>query len=100
MWDPVTLLETIGADADLMSGDVAELRESLEGVGLAPALRSALLEGNAKTLRELLRAPDIVCCLIDPSEEEDDEEEEEEEEEDDEEETAPGQKPKPRDSSP
>jgi hypothetical protein len=98
MSDSITLLETIGADSSLMSADAAELRESLESVELAPALRAALLEGDVRRLRELLRAPDIVCCLIDPSKEEDDEEEEEEEE-DDEDESRPAQKPTPRGSS-
>lgn len=97
MFDSITLLETIGADSSLMSANAAELRESLESVDLGPELRAALLEGDVQTLRELLRAPDIVCCLIDPSKEEDDEEEEEEE--DDEDETPPAQKPAPRGSS-
>lgn len=97
MSDSITLLESIGADADLMSADAAELRESLESVGLEPALRTALLDGDVKTLRALLRAPDIVCCIVDPAEEED--EEEEEEEGDDEGETAPAPQPKPRGSS-
>jgi len=100
MSDSITLLETIGADASLMSADAAERRESLENVGLAPALRTALLEGNAPRLRELLRAPDIVCCIVDPAEEEDEEEEEEDaEDEDDEDETDPARQPKPRGSS-
>ncbi|MDE2448429.1 MAG: hypothetical protein KGO22_05620 [Gammaproteobacteria bacterium] len=98
MSDSITLLEKIGADASLMSADAAELRESLEGVGLAPELRTALLDGNVEKLRELLRAPDIVCCIIDPAEEEDDEEEEEggEEEEEDEGQSSPARQPKPR----
>lgn len=100
MWDPITLLETIGADANLANAGSAELSESLECAGLAPELRAALLDGNAQRLRELLRAPDIVCCLIDPAKEDEDEEEEEgEEEEDDEGETSPPPKPKPRGSS-
>ena len=101
MLDPITLLETIGADANLIGANSAELDESLQRAGLTPALRSALLEGDLRTLQALLRAPDVVCCLIDPSEEEDEEEEDEEgeEEEDGEETTDPAQKPKPRGSS-
>lgn len=94
MWDPITVLENIGADADFAAAIAAQHGESPEGVGLAPALRSALLDGDVRTIRELLRAPDIICCLIDPGdEEEDDEEEEDGEEEDDEGEIDP--KPRP-----
>ena len=99
MRDPITLLEMIGADANLMGANAAKLGESPEFAGLAPALRSALLEGNFQTFRELLRAPDIVCCLIDPSEEEDDEEEdveEEDEDDEDDEDAGPVREPKPR----
>ena len=100
MSDSITLLATIGADASLRSADGTELRESLARVGLAPALRTALLDGDVQTLRELLRAPDIVCCIIDPAEEEDDEDEEEgseeEKEEEDEDQTSPVRQPKPR----
>lgn len=102
MWDPITLLETIGADADLANASAAQLGESLERAGLEPALHSALLEGDPATLRKLLRAPDIVCCLIDPGKEDEEEEEEddaEDEDEDDEDEPAPAPKPKPRGAS-
>lgn len=100
MRDPITLLETIGADADLMSAGPAALEESLASAGLTPALRSALLEGDVRGLRELLRAPDIVCCLIDPAEEEDDEEEEDdvEDDDDDPDQIDPARKPEPRGS--
>lgn len=97
MSDSITLLEKIGADASLMGADAAELRESLESVGLAPALRTALLDGDVRTLRELLRAPDIVCCIVDPAEEDEEEEEGgEEEEEEDEDQGSPTPRPKPR----
>lgn len=99
MRDPITLLETIGADATLMSASAAELGQSLQGSGLGPELRAALLAGDLPTLRELLHAPDIVCCLIDPAEEEDEEEEGEEEEEEDEGPSDPARKPKPHGSS-
>lgn len=101
MRDPITLLETIGADASLMSASAAQLGESLECAGLDPALRSALLQGDLTTLQELLRAPRVVCCLIDPAEEEDEEEEDdgEDEDEEDDDEPAPAPGPKPRGSS-
>lgn len=103
MRDPITLLETIGADASLINASAAELGVWLECAGpAAPALRSALLQGDSRPLRELLVAPDIVCCLIDPAEEEEDDEEEEEgvedgdDEDEDEDETGPVREPKPR----
>jgi len=95
MRDPITVLETIGADANLMRATAAQLSESLQDFGLAPALRMALLEGDLPTLRETLRAPDVVCCLIDPAEEEDEEEDEEGEDEEDEDESVPARKPLP-----
>jgi hypothetical protein len=81
--DPIALLEAIGADASLMSASAAELQEALACAELEPGLRSAILAGDVATLQELLRAPDVVCCIIDPAEEEDDEEEDDEEEEED-----------------
>ena len=100
MRDSITLLETIGADADLMSASAAQLGESLEHAGLEPALRSALLQGDLATLRKLLRAPDVVCCLIDPGKEEEEEEEDDVEEEDEDDEDEPAPKPRPRPSAP
>lgn len=98
MWDPITLLETIGADANLANASAAQLGESLGDAGLEPALRSALLQGDPATLGKLLRAPDIVCCLIDPGKEDEEEEEDdaEEEDEDDVDKPAPAPKSKPR----
>jgi len=99
MRDPITLLETIGADANLMNASAARLDESLERAGLDPALRSALLQGDLAKLRQLLRAPDVVCCLIDPGKEEEEEEDDAEDEEDEDEPTpAPAPKPKLRGS--
>jgi hypothetical protein len=74
------------------------LAGSPECAGLDPALRSALLQGDLARLRELLRVPDVVCCLIDPGkeDEEEDDDEEEEEEEEEEDERVPAPKPKPR----
>lgn len=99
MRDPITVLETIGADANLMSATAAERGEALRCSGLTPALRTALLEGDLPTLRELLRAPDVVCCLIDPAEEEDEEEDEEAEDDEDEDESVPARKPQPHASA-
>lgn len=96
MLDAVTLLESIGADANLVRANDAELGESLDCAGLAPALRTALLEGDVQTLRALLRAPDIVCCLIDAEEDEEEEDDVEDEDEDDEDDAGPARQPKPR----
>jgi hypothetical protein len=100
MRDPITLLEIIGADANLMSATAAQQSEALRASGMAPALRMALLEGDLPTLRELLRAPEVVCCLIDPAEEEDEEDEEEEEDEEDEDDKGPAREPQPHGAAP
>lgn len=84
MFDLIDALEIMGADADLARGTPAELAAALQSAGLEPALRSALLAGDAAALHALLRAPDNVCCLINPAEEEEEEEGGEEEEEGDE----------------
>lgn len=100
MRDPITLLETIGADANLMSASAAQLAGLPECAGIDPVLRSALLQGDLARLRELLRAPDVVCCLIDPGkeDEEEDEDEDEDEDEEKEDESGPAPNPKPRGS--
>lgn len=92
MADVIDILEALGADSDLADGTSASCDAFLQREGAEPALRSALLDGDADALQALLRAPDTVCCLINPHEpddeedEEDDEEEEEEEDEDEEDE--------------
>jgi len=83
--DAIDLLESLGADADLVRGAPEVLDELLRREGAEPTLRSALLEGDVSTLRVLLRCPDPVCCLINPAEPEDEEDEEEEEDEDEDE---------------
>jgi hypothetical protein len=95
----VKLLEKIGADADLVSADEARLREVIESAGLGPAFLAALLQGDVRSLRDLLGAPQTACCLIDPAEEEDEEEGGEDgedgEDENDEGEPSPMRKPEP-----
>lgn len=81
MSDVIDILETIGADSDLADGKSASLDAFLQREGVEPALRSALLDGDLGALHALLRAPDTVCCLINPHEPEDEEDEEEDDEE-------------------
>lgn len=81
MSDVIDVLETLGADSGFADGTSANLDEFLQRAGVEPAVRSALLDGNASALHALLRAPDTVCCLINPHQPDDDEEEEEEEQE-------------------
>jgi hypothetical protein len=83
VFDAVDALEILGCDADLAGVPAVNLEAMLPGAGLEQALRSALLEGDARALRMLLRAPRNVCCLINPAEEEDDEDEEQGEESED-----------------
>lgn len=84
MVDVIDLLEVLGADADLVRGTGASFDALLEREGVEPVLRSALLEGDAGVLQRLLRAPNNVCCLINPAEPDEDEEDEEDEEQDEE----------------
>lgn len=86
MADAIDILEALGADSDLADGTSASRDAFLQREGAEPALRSALLDGDADALQALLRAPDTVCCLINPHEPDDEEDEEEEDEEDEEEE--------------
>jgi hypothetical protein len=78
--DVVDVLEILGADADLVHAPPASLDSILHREGLQPAVRSALLEGDESALHALLRAPNSVCCLINPAEPEEEEDEEELEE--------------------
>lgn len=84
MRDVVDILEALGGDADHLLTGSSNLDAILLGQRLQPALRSALLEGDGHALHRLLRAPNNVCCLINPAEpaEEEDEEELEEGEDD------------------
>lgn len=88
MFDVIDALQVLGADADLARTTAPDLDAILQCEGMEPALRAALLGGDAAALHALMRAPDNVCCLINPAEpeeEEDEEEDDEEGEEDDEE---------------
>lgn len=80
MFDVIDALEILGTDADLVHARPADLDAELQSKGMEPALRTALLKGDAEALHALVRAPDNVCCLINPAEEEEKEGEEEEEE--------------------
>lgn len=109
MFDVIDALEVLGADADLAGASSVSVDAMLQAAGAEPALRSALLEGDAGTLETLLRAPKYLCVFIHPAEEEEEpEDEEEDEEEEDEEGEEEGdddedgadsrKKPKPRGS--
>lgn len=100
MFDVVDALEILGSNADLAGDASVSLEIILGREGVEPALRSALLGGDARLLQALLRAPKNLCCLINPAEEEDDEEEEEgeegEDDGDDEDDVASRNAPEPR----
>ncbi|MHB8814557.1 MAG: hypothetical protein ACYDAE_14965 [Steroidobacteraceae bacterium] len=105
MFDVIDALEVLGADADLAGASSVRVDAMLQAAGAEPALRSALLEGDAGTLETLLRVPKYICIFIHPAEEEEEPEDEEEDDEegeedgDDEEDGADSRKkPKPRGS--
>lgn len=101
MFDLIDALEALGADADLVSVSSVRLDAILQAKGADPALRSALLEGDARKVEILLHAPMNLCPFIHPAEEEEEPEEEEEEDEgdddgdDDEHDVNPRKGPKP-----
>lgn len=80
----IETLESLSADADVANATPARLDALLQSAGLEPALRSALVAGDVGAVRALLRAPDNVCCLINPAEEEEEEPEERDDEDEDE----------------
>jgi hypothetical protein len=80
VFDVVDVLEVLGSDADLAGASSASLDAMLQHEGVEPALRRALVEGDARTLRSSLRAPNNVCAIIEPAEEEEDVEGEEQDE--------------------
>jgi hypothetical protein len=82
----IDALEVLGANADLAGASSVSVDAMLQAAGAEPALRSALLEGDARTLETLLRAPKYLCVFIHPAEEEEEPEDEDEEDDDDEEE--------------
>lgn len=104
MFDVIDALEVLGADADFAGASSVSVDAMLQAAGAEPALRSALLAGDAGTLETVLRAPKYVCIFIHPAEEEEEPEDEEEEDEegekddDDEDGADSPKKPKPRGS--
>jgi len=81
VFDLIAALERLGADADLAGAASARLDAMLQAGGADPALRSALLEGDACTLEAVLGVPQNLCPFIHtPGEEELPEDEEEDEE--------------------
>jgi len=102
VFEVIDALEALGADADLADASPGRLDEMLQSAGVEPAVRAALLAGDAATLQTLARAPLSRCILIHPAEEEEEPEEEEEEEEAeddiDDDDIDPRKGPKPRGS--
>jgi hypothetical protein len=80
VFDVVDALEALGSDADLVDGPSASLDSILQREGVEPALRRALVEGDACMLHALLRAPKSVCSYINPAEEEEVAEDDEQDE--------------------
>lgn len=90
MFDVIGALERLGADADLAGAPSARLGAMLQAEGADPALRSALLDGDAHMLETLLRVPQNLCPFIHtpgeqelPEKEEPDEESEDDGDDDD-----------------
>jgi hypothetical protein len=102
MSNVVDFLEQIGRDVHLRYATEAELELALRQAGIAPDVRSALLDADRERLEALLGASANVCCMVHPPGEEEEEEEDDtddtEEDGDDEEEEL--EKPPLRRSAP
>lgn len=84
MSDMIDVLEVMGSSADFAGVTPADLGVLMRREGMELPLALALLESDGRVLRTLLRAPDSVCCLINPAEPDEDEEDDEDDEEDEE----------------
>lgn len=74
--DVIEFLERFGQDADLRYATSEMLEEALQGAGIDPALRAAILGKDVRALEALLGAEPNVCCAIHREEDEEEEEEE------------------------
>ncbi len=78
----IDFLERCGQDADLRHASADVVDEALRGIGIDPALRTAILNKDQRTLEALLGVRTNVCCMIHKEDEEEEEEEEPEDEDD------------------
>ena len=88
MSNVIDFLERFGQDAGLRHAAADAVAEALRNAGIEPALQTAILNADQRSLQALLGADTNVCCMVhapDEEEEEEGDEEEEEEEEDDDE---------------
>ena len=76
MSDVIEFLERFGQDADLRYATREMLEEALQGAGIDPSLRAAILGKDVRALESLLGAEPNVCCAVHREEEEEEEEEE------------------------
>ncbi len=81
MSNVIDFLERLGQDADLRTATDEQIDEALRNAGIAPALRTAIVNCDQHSLEELLGADSNVCCMIYKEDEEEEEEEKEGEEE-------------------
>jgi hypothetical protein len=79
----IDFLERFGQDAELRYAKREALEEALQGAGIEPALRDAILGKNARALEALLGANANVCCAVHKEDEDEETEEDDEEDEDD-----------------
>ncbi|PWK87775.1 hypothetical protein [Fulvimonas soli] len=80
MSDVIDFLERMGQDAQLRDASPEEMAQAMEEAGLEPAVRSAILDGRAGRLQDLLGQGAHFSILM-PGEEEEEEEQEDEDEE-------------------
>lgn len=72
----ISLLESLGQDAELRHANTEELESALIRAGIDSAARSAILAGDKTRLESVLACVSNVCCGVFPGKEEEEEEEE------------------------
>lgn len=74
MTDVIDLLDRLGREACFHGETAGEVARELEGADIDPAIKSAILSGDAKSLRSAL-GQGVMVSLVMPAEEEEGEEE-------------------------
>lgn len=72
MFDVIDFLESAGQDAQWRQADTEARAAALAGVDIPPALRAAMLAGDAQGLNALLGQV-AFCCYINPAKQDEDE---------------------------
>lgn len=64
MQDVITFLDRVGRDASLKHATLRDLDEVMQSEGLAPTIRSAILQKDTQRLAALIGAEQDLCCMV------------------------------------